>query len=171
MKKLLMLLVCVLTLGMTFGCANNNTEEPIENITKIEVSADVNVSGYELLGEYSCDIIGGVNEDDIKLYTSAKRDKKGELMWDDSQGWVIICETDNGVYELYNERIHGNAYMMVSDFYNDGQEEKVITLLVESNTAYEIREYRYKDGVFVEGNCRGFITLSGRSGFGRIQCG
>ena len=80
--------------------------------------------------EYSADITGDGEDDMITLYTSVQRDMSGELMWDDTQEWVLQAETAEGVYDLYDERIHGNAYMNVADFYNEDGDIKVISLII-----------------------------------------
>ena len=160
MKKISLFLITCLCFMALAGCNENSnptpivTDEPtppVEQVTKISVSdAPTDVENYEPLGKYEIDIIKDGNEEIITLYTSAQRDMRGNLMWDDTQDWVLQVEAGGGVYELYEERIHGNAYLNVSDYYNDGEEEKVITLLIAGNTFNEIREYRFDGEAFVE---------------------
>ncbi len=159
MKKLLLMMIMTVAVLLASGCTNGANPEEGTTGQENEVvrekviditSAPSDVQFYEPMGRYKSNIINDENEDIISLYTSAQRDKKGEMMWDDSQDWVLQAETENGVYELYRERIHGSAYMNVSDYYNDGAEEKVITLLISSNAHNEIREYRFNGESFVE---------------------
>ena len=71
-------------------------------------------------------------------------------MWDDTQEWIVQVETDDGVYELYKSKVHGNVYMNVSDFYTDNGDKKVVTVFVTTNASNEVREYIYEDNSFVE---------------------
>ena len=41
--------------------------------------------------------------------------------------------------------------MNVADYYNLGEEEKVISLIISSNASHEVREYRYDDSL--DGAC------------------
>ncbi len=119
--------------------------------TEIDItSSPVNVEGYEAMSKCMYDVTNDGNEDTITLYTSAQRDMTGEMMWDDTQEWVLQVETDNGVYDLFNERIHGRAYFDVSDYYNEGTGQKVISLYIAGRTFNEIREYFFDDGKFIE---------------------
>ena len=122
--------------------------EDVKIITKI--LEDKNLDNFELLGQHTVEIDGIEKEICISLYTSAMRDKKGELMWDDTQEWVLRAETAFGHYVLYDERIHGRAYMNVYNEYNDNSEQTVISLNVFGNAFNEIREYRFSEDGFVE---------------------
>lgn len=132
--------------------SSESSSQPEENKkTKISVTpSPIDVNGYEALSKCMYDVINDGNEDIITLYTSAERDMTGEMMWDDTQEWVLQVETDKGVYDLYDERIHGRAYLNVSDYYNDGDEQKVISLYIAGKSFNEIREYRFDDGKFIE---------------------
>ncbi|MBQ3038050.1 MAG: hypothetical protein IJD30_02610 [Clostridia bacterium] len=111
---------------------------------------DVEKYLYEPVARYTTNIISDENEDIITLYTSAQRDMRGDMMWDDTQDWVLQVKTGNEIRELYKQRLHGSVYFNVSDYYNDGADEKVITLFITTNASNEIREYRYNGENFVE---------------------
>lgn len=151
MKKILavMLLLCMMTACATTQPVTN--DEPIvetDNIKLISIQTqEKELDDFELLGEYTAQIDG---ESYIRLYTSAQRDKKGELMWDDTQEWVLRAETKSGNYVLYDERTNGRAYMKVFESYNEDGDEIVINLHIYANTYNEIREYRFNGQDFEE---------------------
>ena len=159
MKKILMLII---VLSMVCACTptkNVTTNETVETpgtvtpvkeekVNIIEKSnEEMSFDNFELLGQYDVQIDEDV---ECNLYTSAQRDKKGELMWDDSQEWVLEAKTSLGTYVLYDERISGRAYMNVINSYNDDQEETIINLHIYANTYNEIREYRFNGEAFEE---------------------
>ena len=124
----------------------------VDNHTKsIQISSQPSdVSLFEPMGKYEGGITKNENDDLITLYTSATRGDDGQMQWDDSQEWILQVETDDGVYELYNERIQGNVYMSVSDYFSDKGDKSVITLFIVTNTSNEVREYSYSDKSFEE---------------------
>lgn len=154
------LLACVLLSGCVFGQEKPITEPPQQSPEVINTeketkkistsSAPKDVGKWEPMGRYSFDITGDGEDDIITLYASVMRDEKGELMWDDTQEWVLQAETAEGVYDLYDERLHGNAYLSVAEFYNEDADKKVVTLIVTGNSLNEVREYRFGDNVFEE---------------------
>lgn len=109
------------------------------------------VTGWEPMGQYEFDFNGNGEDDVLTLYTSAQRDKKGDMMWDDSQWWVLELKVDNenGVRNLFDERVSGSVYMNVSDFY-DEDAQKVVTLFVSGNSSDEVREYRFDGEYYTE---------------------
>ena len=156
MKKRILASICLVGI-MLCGCKptvveqtpNQEELDPKTKVISISTTPK-DVTKWEPLGKFLTDVDGDDEDDKIVLYTSAKRDKNGDLMWDDTHEWILCVETKNGVYELYDERIHGNAYMSVSDHYNDNNEEKVISLYVSANAVNEIREYRFLENTFSE---------------------
>lgn len=129
-----------------------HTDEPQieEKIVGNNPPHDVDKYMYEPVARYTTNIISEENEDIITLYTSAQRDMRGDMMWDDTQDWVLQVKTGNEVRELYKQRLHGSVYFNVSDYYNDGIDEKVITLFITTNASNEIREYRYNGENYIE---------------------
>lgn len=124
---------------------DNNVKEEIslKEIEKKENPKDI--SDFEVIGEeYYYDIDDDGEEDKIGLYTSAQKEG-GYFMWEDSHEWVLRVENKDGIYDLYDNHIHGKAYMGVYDYYNDGQVSKVITLNVLESASNEIREYTFKN--------------------------
>lgn len=167
MKKK-MLTALFATIMLLSGCSFNeeekdekdieNTAEPFQTVEKEEISRiidlaeePIDVSGWEPMGKYECDVLNNSKQQTITLYTSAQRDKKGDMMWDDTQQWVLKVETEDGEYDLYSERIHGYAYMGVYDYYGDEDEDKVITLYAETNSGNRIINYVFnEEGQFEE---------------------
>ena len=164
MKKFFLMIIPILSVMLASGCGGNgqnNTEQPNnEVVTNTENPIEENkheakivgnnpptdTEGFEPVGRYEFDIDGDGEEDTVTLYTSAMRDEKGDMMWDDSHIWLLQAErANNEVNDLFSQRLGGRVYMNVSDYYNSGEEEKVITLIISSNAFHEIREYRYDD--------------------------
>lgn len=114
------------------------------------ISSPKDVSAWEPMGKYTADVTGDGEDDIITLYTSAQRDRKGEMMWDDTQEWVLRVEAAEGVYDLYDERIHGYIYMSVSDVYDKDEDKKLISLYADGNSFHEIRDYMYNGNKFTE---------------------
>ena len=165
MKRMIIALsaiACLMIAGCQFETkSENNSDNDKETISETEIDnrkltivgnnpSYEDIDKFEPLAQFFEDIIKDGNSDKITLYTSAGRDMKGEMMWDDSQVWILRIETENGIHDLYNERISGYAYMNVSDYYNGGESEKVISLYIFANTFNEIREYRFDGENFVE---------------------
>ena len=114
------------------------------------VSSPKDVGKWEPMGKYTADVNDDGEDDIITLYTSAQRDNRGEMMWDDTQEWVLRVETADGVYDLYDERIHGYAYLSVSDAYNKDKDQKLISLYISGNSFREVRDYMYDSDKFTE---------------------
>lgn len=164
MKRKLFLVLTVLSVMLVSGCTTNGgnneiTPIPTPGIENREVkytrlieksNNPVKVDNYEPMGRFLTNVINDEKEDKITLYTSAMRDKRGNMMWDDTQNWVLQVETEDGVYDLYDERIHGFCYVNVSDYYHDQTSEIVISLYIESNAFNEVRVYRVAKGEFIE---------------------
>lgn len=151
-KKIAALMICALLCGCVAEKPEPSpTETPEAATKKIEVTGSpVDTNDYEPMGKYTLDITGDGTEDLVTLYTSAQRDNRGEMMWDDTQEWILSVETENGVYELYKERIHGFAYINIADYYKKSGDEKVISAHIFGNAFNEIREYSYTDNLFAE---------------------
>ncbi len=140
---MLMLCACTRTEPVINEIDNPQTEDSVNVIAKS--NEEINYDDYELLGHYITD-----EKAEVSLYTSAKRDKKGNLMWDDSQEWVLTARMSDGIYMLYNSRINGRAYMKVMKSYNENSEETLINLHIYANTHNEIREYSFNGEDFEE---------------------
>ena len=153
-KKILaiMFVMCMITACTpTEPTVNDEPLVPTEDVKIInKAKEDKNLDNFELLGQQTVEIDGIEKETSISLYTSAMRDKKGELMWDDTQEWVLRAETAFGNYILYDERTNGRAYIKVFNSYNDDGDEIIINLHIYANTYNEIREYSFNGEAFEE---------------------
>ena len=162
MKKTL-LITSLLLCATLSGCSGG--EMPLESQTPAPVqtaeadkktkdmkviSSPKDVGTWEPMGKYTQDVTGDGEDDIITLYTSAQRDARGEMMWDDTQEWVLRVETAEGVYDLYDERIHGYVYMSVSDVYDKDEDKKLISLYIDGNSFREVRDYMYSENKFTE---------------------
>lgn len=155
MKKIV---ISSLLLFALCGCNQQNVTETVSEITltpaevkKITIS-DTNTAAvlnkYEGCA-YDFDLDGV--EDEVFLSTDAKKDEDGEYMWDDSHEWKLTVSTDKGKYILYDEYIHGNPELSLREYYNeDGSTYPILHLTISTGSSFEIREYKYDNGVFNE---------------------
>lgn len=157
LKKILtsLLLMSVLLCGCSFDkeqvqqqeenkVLENEVTDENKEVKIVGNNPPKDVTGWEPMAQYEFDFNGNGEDDILTLYTSAQRDKKGDMMWDDSQWWVLELKADNenGVRNLFDARVSGSVYMNVSDFYGEDS-QKVVTLFISGNSSDEIREYRF----------------------------
>ncbi len=161
MKKLFLIALTLLCLA---GCTNEEKPTIVESpspLATYEQEPDKTIGivkddgWYENLNVYEdCEhnfTHSGDSEERVVLVTSAQKDEDGFFMWDDSQHWALYVENDEGIYPLYDSSIHGRLSMNVSEHYlENGEIEDVIRLTISQSAGFEIREYRFSDGVFHE---------------------
>ncbi|MFA5522957.1 MAG: hypothetical protein WDA24_01240 [Tissierellales bacterium] len=78
----------------------------------------MDLEDYTQLDLYKYDITGDGTEEIIGVYTTAQRDSKGEVMWDDGQNWVLVVHGADKDYELYNNYVQIGSiqfYVFTSD--------------------------------------------------------
>lgn len=159
MKKLLLIsLIFALLAGCNANKGPSQTAVPLmsPNVEEREykiIERDNNNEQYKSLNKFeSCayDFDHDDVEENITLYTSADKDESGQFMWDDSQDWVLAVEGNNGAYTLYENHERGVLELYVSEYYKEGGEEPAIRLVISTSSCFEIREYTYRDGKYLE---------------------
>lgn len=126
------------------------TEDTEEPKTTIHLSQTLQMTNdWTLIGDYDYSLTKKGRKDRIVLATSAK-DRNGEMMWDDSQYWTLAVISEEGAYNLFSQRMQGYVYVEVNEAFIKGLSTPVITAYIFSGNDREIRNYMFKDGVFVE---------------------
>lgn len=156
MKKLLIL--CLILVFCIAGCTEKIDPVPTvssgivdDNTKKIEIVKDADKFSTLNIFEDCEHSFTNTENEVVILATSAEVDEDGYFMWDDSQEWVLYVKNDEGVYPLYEESLHGMLSLNVSEHYLDnGGIEDVIRLTISGSAGFEIREYKFCDGVFTE---------------------
>lgn len=104
-------------------------------------------STWSKIDECETDLNGDGNNEKIGLYTSAETDS-GEILWNDSQKWVLEVKLDGEYYILLNQNIsNGRVYFDVDEL-NDGT--GVITVYNVSAAGTSIKQYSSSKTGFVE---------------------
>lgn len=149
MKKLLVIMLITLLFS---ACEKPVAPTPVnENATKIELSQPGEkfdeMSNYEGC-TYDFDADG--NDEHILLMTDAKKDKDGEYMWDDSHHWILAVETEDGIYNLYDNYLHGMLSLNVGEVYDENDTPyPIIRLAISSSSGFSINEYKYTENSFM----------------------
>lgn len=114
----------------------------------IGISKETAIDGtWPMIDIYEWDINSDGKEDTISLYTSAEKEGD-EILWDDSQKWVLEVKTDEGYYILLNQNISNGRVYFDFDEVEDGS--YVITLYISSTLGMNIKQYTYNKTGFVE---------------------
>ncbi len=168
MKKLLMLLTLVFlisgcqkasdllipepsvtpmpTIDATFETGKDKKEPNNE----IYMSQVIHMNGdWTTMGSVRYAVTDDYKKSRIILATSAKT-KDGEVMWDDSQYWTLAVVTQEGVYNLFHNRISGYVYMEVNEAFVRGLSTPIITAYMIGNNEREIRHYIFDEDHFEE---------------------
>ncbi|MEE1224326.1 MAG: hypothetical protein UH081_03600 [Clostridia bacterium] len=99
------------------------------------------------IDDYEWDINSDGEEEKVSLYTSAEKDGD-EILWNDSQKWVLEVKNSEGYYILLNQNIsNGRAYFDVDEI---SDEVYAITLYITSSQGISIKQYTYDKTGFVE---------------------
>lgn len=117
-------MVMVITIALLIsGCTQNQPkpepqpeqQEPIEeqepskdkeeNIVEIEPVDKVSTENLTLLCRFDADLDQDGTEEGIEMYTSAQKDSKGEVMWDDGQKWLLLVREEDKDFVLYDNYI------------------------------------------------------------------
>ena len=119
-------------------------EEGKEKFTAIYPSTDkLSIENLTLLDNTTVDISGDGKEETIELYTTAQRDSKGEIMWDDGQKWFLIVKDKDKEYVLFDEYVQlGTLEFWV---YDSRGESHIVTLQTGS-AVLKLSDYVYDSG-------------------------
>lgn len=80
-----------------------DTDESAAN--EISSVAKVPIENLTLLDEYEFDFDGDGKPEKVNMYTSALKDKDGEIMWDDGQRWLFVVHNEDKDYVLFDDYV------------------------------------------------------------------
>lgn len=104
-------------------------------------------STWSRIDSCEADINGDGSKETIGLYTSAETES-GEVLWDDTQKWVLEIRIDGEYYILLNQSIsNGRVYFDIDEL-TDGT--NTITVYNVSSAGTSIKQYSYSKTGFVE---------------------
>lgn len=104
-------------------------------------------STWSEIDSCKADVNGDGADEVIGLYTSAETDG-GEILWDDSQKWVLEVNINGEYYILLNQSIsNGRVYFDIDEL-KDGT--NAITIYNVSAVGTSIKQYTYSKTGFVE---------------------
>jgi len=122
-KNTIFILFIMFSISLT-ACVNENSKngnDPIIDENKKEVissSIKEDISQLTLLESFNYDFDFDGTEEAMNLYTSAQKDSKGEIMWDDGQVYELIIHDDDKDFILFNEYVqlgHINYYVYLEN--------------------------------------------------------
>ncbi len=115
--------------------------EKREKFTAIFPSTDrLDTSDLTLLDSVKVDIDNDNKEEIIELYTTAQRDKDGEMMWDDGQKWFLLVHDEDKEYILFDEYVQiGTLEFWVFTSKNDYH----ILTLQTGSAVLKLSDYTY----------------------------
>lgn len=125
--------------------ANENETETTGSSVKNIVSTELpNMTGWSEVSHYIGDIDGDGIDEKVFLMTSAERDLKGEIVWNDGQKWVLYVEKGELHYVLLNQYIQtGNVYFEVLDYYNENGAEPKINTIISTSSGFCVNSYSF----------------------------
>ena len=127
----------IITKGVDMG--NDNSDDNGIAFATDKLPTD----NLTLLDSYIVDIDQDGSDETIALYTSAEKDSKGEIMWDDGQNWLLIVQGKDKDYILFNDYLQlGNIKFHV---YTSDDILHINT--VETTTAgIKVSDYKFDNG-------------------------
>lgn len=159
MKSRITVLLMILSLTIILnGCQIqenkvnvDNTEKKTETKLIRETTNDPRLNtSWTKIKEFNVDLDRDSKEDNIGLYTTAERDKQGNLMWDDGQKWLLLVQSGDKFYSLLSEYVQlGSVYFTVSKYSEDTVMK--VTVIVPTGTNLKMLSYSF------DKNQQGFI--------------
>ncbi|WP_353096158.1 hypothetical protein [Tissierella praeacuta] len=93
-----------------------------------------------LLDSYTIDFDKDGTDETISIYTTAQKDEKGNIAWDDGQNWTLLVEDTDKDYILFNDYVQlGNI-----QFYVYTVEDEFYISTIQTGTAnLKLTEYKF----------------------------
>lgn len=144
------LIVLALLLAFITGCQDKvqtnlaplNGDKAEKLLIKAVKSDLVNAMGMTKLEEFSIDLDMDSTEENIELYTAAKRNAKGEMMWDDGQNWLLVVRDGDKSYPLLSGYVQlGQVYFTVSRIGPDQGHN--IAVIVPTDSSFSVIGYSF----------------------------
>lgn len=94
------------------------------------------------ISEFSADLDTDGGEEKLELLTTAERDKKGNIAWDDGQNWLLLIRDGEKFYPLFSEYVQlGSVYFTVAQYGKDDPPK--ITVMVSTGANLKLANYAY----------------------------
>lgn len=126
---------------------NPITSEQQENISvrKIEPSSlPADILDWTEVSRYTGDVDGDGANENVVLVTEAKKDKNGELLWNDGQNWALYVDGSEKDYVLFKNYVNiGNVYFEVSDYYMKDGVVPRINLILSTGASFSLKGYSF----------------------------
>ncbi len=142
-KKWMRLALLALLVTAITGCTTQAPPEPEpEPPEMIAATVDPRLVGeWTSLALYTDDLDGDGGSETVELLTAAQRDRKGEIMWDDGQNWLLLVEDGDKVYPLFAGYVQlGSLYFTVNQTEDGGHE---IIALHTAGAGFNLSRYTW----------------------------
>lgn len=151
MKNRITVLLMALSLTIILnGCQiqeskvnTDNAEKKVETKLIQETTNDPRQNtSWTKIEEINVDLDRDSKEDTLGLYTTAERDKEGNLVWDDGQKWLLLVQSGDKFYPLLSEYVQlGSVYFTVSKYSEDTTTK--VTVIVPTGANLKMVSYSY----------------------------
>lgn len=155
-KRYLIITICICMLTILSSCTTKPTPTPSPSPTatvstptpspKTYINAQTTgftEDGWSKIDSYSFDIDGDGTEEIIQLTTSAAKDSKGRILWDDSQKWVVEVLDGEDIYTLMPADLVSNGGVYFEFYQNSEITKNCIRILISSSAGFSVKEYEY----------------------------
>ena len=142
---------------------NNNLKDLLlaldkeENVTSVKRTIDSvdveskTIKNYSVLGEYKLESSNYPKDAKVSLLAEVDEYKEGEYAWDDGQNWMLLLESSQGEFLLFDEYIQlGRLEVYLINDYNTNN--SYLTTIQDMDSGIIIREYKYdaENNKFIE---------------------
>ncbi len=155
MKRFKGILTFLMVVMLLSGCKNNvsiDDNRPINGSDEqqnIEIKAQKlpdKIAGFTEITSYTGDTDADGTDETVVLATSAERDEKGKLLWNDGQNWALYVKDSSvdGCYILLDEYVQtGNVYFEISDYYMKDGAKPFISVIVSTGAGFSVKNYSF----------------------------
>lgn len=145
LRNVLILTIMFVTLILSTGCSNLNSEEAENNSVVTSKIKDEKFEIYEnsfLAENLEEDLDGDGVKETIKMYIHPSPimdgENEGQYLWDDSHFWQLIVFDEDKTYPLYNNQLSGKL-----KFWIDGDEEQKTIILLQDGMELSLETFKY----------------------------
>ncbi|HZK85617.1 MAG TPA: hypothetical protein VFC58_13310 [Desulfosporosinus sp.] len=112
----------------------------VNSLIEAVPSESIDTKSMTKLDAFSYDYDLDNTEEEIELYTAARRNEKGEMGWDDGQNWLLVVWDGQKAYPLLSEYVQlGSVYFTVSN--NGVSEVSNINVIVHTGAGFSLKTY------------------------------
>lgn len=150
MKKYLLVLSILLLTIIPNSCQFQENKTTVDKAT-VEVHPVLIQKGmydprinakWTKISDFKSDLDMDEKEDFIGLYTAAERNESGGFLWDDGQKWLMLIQSGDKFYQLFNEYVQlGSVYYTVSKYSEDSRTK--VTVFITTDASLRILSYSF----------------------------